>query len=260
MIFLQQRYLMSFTEKIDAFEPFPAMEIKKVKFSDREEINYTFQNSLLQSIIESTKEFYSILTNDDRKYNSYKLLYFDTPRNRLYIDAHNGKRNRFVVRYRQCIESDTTYFEVKYINKKGRKRKKKIKVAEIKSTLGEEELALLKKVMRKKKARKLQPRLACDFKRTILKAKHANDRVIIDGDIKFTYNNSDTHKLNLTLAKIRQERYTGASKFIEILRDNGVRQGQLSNYEQGMSIFASQKTNIYKEKNNRINKIIESYD
>ena len=114
--------------------------------------------------------------------------------------------------------------------------------------------------MRKKKARKLQPRLTCDFKRITLKGKQSNDRVIIDGDIQFTYNNSDTHLLDLSLVKIRQERYTGASKFIEILRDYGVRRGQLSNYEQGMSIFASQKTNIYKEKNNRVNKIIESYD
>ncbi|HHE65343.1 MAG TPA: VTC domain-containing protein [Bacteroidetes bacterium] len=251
---------MDFIENIAAFEPVSTLEIGKVKYSDREEINFTFQNFLLQSIIESTKDNYSILSNSDQKYSTYKLLYFDTPRNRFYIDAHNGKRNRFVVRYRQCIESNTTYFEVKYINKKGRKRKKKIKVAEIKNTLGEEELALLKKVMQKKKARKLQARLACDFKRTTLKAKQANDRVTIDGDIQFTYNNSDIHTLDLTLAKIRQERYTGASKFIKILRDHGVRRGQMSNYEQGMSIFASQKTNIYKENNNRINKIIESYD
>ena len=260
MIFLQLMMTMEFSEKIAAFEPVPILDIEKVKFSDREEINYTFQNSLLPSLIESTREYYSILTNNDKKFSTYKLLYFDTPRNRFYVDAHNGKRNRFVVRFRQCVESNTTYFEVKYINKKGRKRKKKIKVDEIKTTLGKEELALLKKLMRKKKARKLEPRLACDFKRFTLKANQANDRVIIDDEIQFTYNNSDTHILDLTLVKIRQERFTGASKFIEILRDHGVRRGQLSNYEQGMSIFASQKTNIYKEKNNRINNIIESYD
>ena len=251
---------MDFIEKIIAFEPVSALEIEKVKFSDREEINYTFQNSLLPSLIESTKGYYSILTNNDKNYSTYKLLYFDTPKNRFYIDAHNGKRNRFVVRFRQCVETNSTYFEIKYINKKGRTRKKKIKVDNIKTTLGKEELALLKKVMRKKKACKLQPRLICDFKRITLKAKQANDQVIIDGNIKFTYNNSDTHILDLSLVKIKQERYTGASKFIEILRDHGVRRGQMSNYEQGMSIFASQKTNIYKEKNSRINKIIESYD
>ncbi len=251
---------MDFIEKITAYEPVPVMEIEKVKFSDREEINYTFQNSLLSSLIESSKEYYSIITEGDRKYNSYKLLYFDTPKNRFYVDAHNGKRNRFVVRFRQCIESNTTYFEVKYINKRGRNRKKKIKVPNIKTTLGEEELALLKKVMRKKKACKLEPRLTCEFKRFMLKAKQANDKVIVDSEIRFTYNDSKTHDLDLSLIKIRQERYTGASKFIEILRGYGVRRGQLSNYERGMSIFASQKTNIYKEKNNRINKIIESYD
>ena len=260
MIFLLLLYLMDFIEKIAAFEPVSDLEIEKVKFSDREEINYTFQNSLFSSLIASTKDYYSIITKTDKNYTTYKLLYFDTPKNRFYIDAHNGRRNRFIVRFKQCVESNTTFFEVKYINKKGRKRKKKIKVDNIKTVLGKEEIALLKKVMRKKKARKLEPRLACDFKRITIKAKQANDRVIIDSEINYTYNDSNTHSLNLSMVNIKQERFTGASKFIEILRDNGVRRGQMSYYEQGMSIFASQKTNFYKEKNSRINKIIESYD
>ena len=154
---------MDFTKNIEVFESLSALEVKKFKFLDKEELYYTFNKSFLPQIIESIKEDYSVITDHEKKYRSFKILYFDTPKNRFYLDAHNGKRNRFIVRFRQCIESNITFFEVKYINKKGRKRKKKIEVEEIKTTLGEEELAMLKKVMRKKKARKLKARITCEF-------------------------------------------------------------------------------------------------
>ena len=257
---MHQQKPMDFTKIIDAFEPLSALEVKKVKFSDKEEMTYTFNNSFLPQLIESTKGDYSIITNGGKKYSSYKLLYFDTPKNRFYLDAHNGKRNRFVVRYRQCIDSNITYFEVKYMNKKGRKKKKKIKVDEIKTILGDEELDLLKKVMRKKKARKLKPRITCEFKRFILINRQNNHKVIVDSNMKFTNNNSDTHYSDIALAKIIQERYDRNSKFVAALRESGIRQGQIGNYALGMSIFGNQKSNLYKEKENRINKLIENYD
>lgn len=251
---------MDFTKNIEAFESLSALEVKKVKFFDKEELYYTFNKSFLPRIIESIKEDYSVITNHEKKYRSFKILYFDTPKNRFYLDAHNGKRNRFIVRFRQCIESNITYFEVKYINKKGRKRKKKIEVEEIKTTLGEEELAMLKKVMRKKKARKLKARITCEFKRFTLLNVPNNHKVIVDGDMKFTNNNSETHHSDLTSAKIIQERYDRSSKFMTALRESGIRQGQIGNYALGMSIFGNQKSNLLKEKENRINKLIENYD
>ena len=63
---------MDFTKIINAFEPLSALEVKKVKFSDKEEMTYTFNNSFLPQLIESTKGDYSIITNGGKKYSSYK--------------------------------------------------------------------------------------------------------------------------------------------------------------------------------------------
>jgi hypothetical protein len=251
---------MDLIKNIDAFEPLSDQEVQKVKFSDKEEMIFSFNCTFLPQLIESTKGDYSILIHNGKKYSSYKLLYFDTPKNRFYLDAHNGKRNRFVVRFRQCIESNITYFEVKYINKKGRKKKKKIEVDEIKTTLGEEEIALLKKVMPKKKARKLTPRITCEFKRFVLINKQNKHKVTVDSDMKFTNNSSEIHYSDITTATILQERYDRSSKINAVLRESGIRQGQIGNYALGMSIFGDQKTNIYKEKEYRINKLIENDD
>lgn len=251
---------MDFTKNIDAFESLSTPEVQKVKFTDKKELIYSFSRSLLPLLIESTKADYSILTHNGKKYNSYKLLYFDTPRNRFYLDGHNGKRNRFVVRFRQCVDSNITYFEVKYMNKKGRKKKKKITVADIKNSLGEEEIALLKKVMPKKKARKLSPRITCEFKRFVLINKQNNHKVTVDSDLKFTNNSSEIHHSAITTATILQERYDRTSKFMAVLRELGIRQSQIGNYALGMSIFGIQKTNIYKEKTYKINKLIENDD
>jgi len=165
-----------------------------------------------------------------------------------------------MVRYKHCVESDVTFLEVKFINRKGRIKKKSLKVDGIKSAFSKDEIAFLKKVMPKKRILKLEPRLAYHYKRIVLANKKGNEQLTIDSDIKFIYNDTEVKSPEFSFAQIKVDRYSENSSFIKGLRDLGIRKGQIGKYVLGMSIFGNQKANLFNGITHRINKIIESYD
>jgi hypothetical protein len=223
-------------------------------------VSFSFPNAIVSQLFELSKAYYSILTSVDKRISTYKTLYFDTPKNNFYIFAHNGKRNRQTVRYKHCVESNVTYLEIKYIDKKGRDKKRKLKVDGIKSAFSEEEISFLKKRLSKKKILKLQPRLAYNFKRITLVDKSNSERISIDSDVKFIYNQTEVQSLEISFAQIKLERYSGNSRFIETLKDLGIRDGQIGKYVFGMSIFGKLKANLFSKETDRINKTMASYD
>jgi len=114
--------------------------------------------------------------------------------------------------------------------------------------------------MPRKRIIKLEPRLAYIYKRIVLAAKNGNERVAIDTDIEFIYKQIEIQSTEISFAQIKLERYDGNSRFIETLRDLGIRKGQIGKYVFGMRIFGKQKANLFTNRTDRINKIIASYD
>lgn len=245
---------MDLTDKIERFSPITTEQINEVKLMNKVDIKYVFNNSILPDLLEKISDDYFMLIADEVRISRHITLYFDTKKNQLYLHHHNGKRNRYKVRYRECVESGITFFEIKYKNNKGRIIKDRIKVDAVVQELGEEELALLRKKVNKKI--KVEPRLESRFKRIILVAKEGVERVTLDFNLSFVYNKETEGSPSLAIAEVKQERYSRSSKIMSILREYGVRPGGMSKYAIGMSIFSGEKANNFKEKRIKINKII----
>jgi hypothetical protein len=246
---------MNFTNQIAVFEATTKTEkSKSLRYKD---LDFLFSNKLLEKLIKCNKESYDLVKSGDLNYQIIRILYFDTPNNRFFTDAHNTKRNRYNVCYRHYIESDTTFLEVKYLNKKGIRKRKKLKINSIKSNLNDEELLFLKKVMPGKLIKKLQPRLSINYKRITLIDKNSRDKIILDTDIEYLYNDLEFKSMNLTYCKITQEKAAKNCDFLKSLKNFGVREEQINKYVFGMSIFGERKSNYYK---NKIKKILRNYD
>jgi len=245
---------MSLETKIEQFSPISLEEMDKVKLMNRVDVKYIFNENILPDLLDQIKDDYYILFAGGTRSAKYITLYFDTVKNKFYLDHHNGKSNRFKVRYRKYVDSKLTFFEIKFKNSKGRVIKDRIKVEDIKQELGVEELALLHKKISKKIL--LEPRLENQFNRITLVAKKGIERLTIDYNLQFTFNKENQGFPSLSIAEIKQERYSRDSKIMDALRKFGVRPARMSKYAIGMSIFSGEKANRFKEKRIKINKII----
>ena len=245
---------MSLESKIEQFLPISLEEMDKVKLMNRVDVKYIFNENILEDLLNLIKDDYFILLAGGTRTARYITLYFDTIENKFYLEHHNGKSNRYKVRYRKYVDSKLTFFEIKFKNGKGRVVKDRIKVDDIAQVLGTEELILLHKKVSKKIL--LEPRLENQFNRITLVAKKGIERLTIDYNLQFTFNKEEQGFPSLAIAEIKQERYSRESKMMEALRLLGVRPERISKYALGMSIFSGEKANRFKEKRIKINKII----
>src|ERR1035437_6971374 len=103
-----------------SFDPITLAEMDSVKLLDRMDTKFIFNFNQFPEILKNLGQYYKILDVNGVKQNRYETLYFDTPDYKLYMDHHNGRTNRYKVRYRKYVDSDLVFFEVKYKNCKGR--------------------------------------------------------------------------------------------------------------------------------------------
>ena len=132
--------MMSIIEQIAGFESIPKSETRKLNFIEAVDFGFVFPNEIFPQMLQVFRDDYVVLNYGDNHYRTFKTMYFDTKKNKGYIAAHNGKRNRQIVRYKHCVETNSTFLEVKYLNKNGRNKKKRLKVDKIKSAFSEEEI------------------------------------------------------------------------------------------------------------------------
>jgi hypothetical protein len=69
-----------------------------------------------------------VLEINNKRISTYHNQYFDTPQMALYQDHHNGKLNRYKVRRRRYVDTNTSFLEVKLKNNKKRTIKSRIKL------------------------------------------------------------------------------------------------------------------------------------
>jgi hypothetical protein len=66
---------------------------------------------------------------DGRRRFRYETVYFDTPDRRLYLDTAHRRPNRFKVRVRTYVDSDTSMLEVKRKDRRGKTEKGRLELA-----------------------------------------------------------------------------------------------------------------------------------
>ena len=102
-------------------------EAKVVRLMNRVDRKYLASADVMEELLGRVTDGYRVQEIAvGNRIAPYRTLYFDTDDLAMYTMHHNGKRNRQKLRVRTYRSSDTTFFEIKNKDNKGRTSKVRI--------------------------------------------------------------------------------------------------------------------------------------
>lgn len=212
---------------IDSFESTSLQEMDSVKLMNRVDTKFLLSAKEFQMILPELLHDYRILEVNGDRLSTYESVYFDHPEYRLYLDHHQGKQDRFKVRFRKYVESHLVFLEVKH-KSKGRTDKRRVVVDEIRDTLDNEDTDFIKSTGLN--AEKLVPVLSNTFVRMTLVGKTTNERLTFDLDLAFEKDGEYIEMQDVVIAELKQERLNRNSPFYQHTKQHLIRPNRISKY------------------------------
>ena len=240
------------------FDGITLEEMDRVKLMNRVDTKFAFSTSVFLQILPDLVKNFSILEIEGTRTPRYESLYFDAPDFKMYLDHHNGRKNRYKVRYRKYVESNLAFLEIKH-KFKNRTNKRRIKVDDIPSfDLPEKHRQFIDQIL--PSAVVLKPVLWNGFNRLTLVNKFENERLTLDFNLVFHWESKSFQFDNLIIAELKQEQANRNSAFYSLMKSKCIRPYRLSKYCIGsMHLYDKSiiKSNRFKKKLLKINKIQE---
>lgn len=239
---------------LSSFDPISLEEMKEAKLMDRLDTKFSFHVKHLPDILNSLSSDYRVFEVDHVRASHYETLYFDTKDFDLYNQHHCGKLNRYKIRYRCYKDSKLIFFEIKFKNNKKRTIKERIKRDNVDEVLsGKAREFLLKKTSINPDS--LLAQLWVNYTRITLVNRHTQERLTMDINLKYRYDNRHTSFPKLVIAELKQNKNT-KSRFALLMRDRHIHPVSLSKYCFGIyNVHDNIKINNFKEKFRIIKKI-----
>lgn len=245
-------------EKTNYFDSIQLEEMNQVKLMNRTDTKYWFHYKRLQQILKDIKDDYFILEINNESHLPYKTTYYDTPKNNMFSEHHNGKLNRYKVRRRSYVSSGISFLEVKFKNNKGRTIKKRIS-SEFGNTLFTvQENEFLNQHI-PFNPNELSPSLINNFSRLTLVNKNFKERCTIDLNLRFESGDKIIALDDLVIVEIKAEGKSTNSPLAIALREQRIKSSGFSKYCVGCTVTnAVLKRNAFKRKIRSIEKTIQT--
>ena len=243
-------------EAVNQFDRISLKELSSAHLMSRIDHKFVFPLSELSDILLSLKSNYLVLTPQNDRINSYKSLYFDTPSFDFYQMHHNKKNHRFKVRYRIYANTGVAFFEVKE-KRKGRTNKSRVEVGDVKMKLSNNELEFIDELI-PFNAAKLEAKLWNDYKRITLVSKNKKERLTLDFDLSFSWEEKTVKKNNVVIAELKQNFTDRRSEGYKAFKSKSIRPMRVSKYCMGVLDLYDEnplKHNRFKSKILKLNKI-----
>ena len=227
----------------------------EVTLMNRADTKFVFSITTLLKVIPKLSNHYRVLEINGVRLSAYQSLYFDTDDFQFYHQHHNGKTNRNKVRYREYIDSNLLFLEVKRKNNKGKTIKKRIQVQKINETLFGEHKAFVDEAIGEKL--ELFPRHWNRFHRVTFVHKRRKERLTIDVNFRFQDIKDTKIKLgDMVIAEVKQEKKNLSSDFIRIIKGERIHPFRISKYcVATANLFPNLKKNNFKRKILHLNKL-----
>ena len=220
--------------RIRDFSPVSLAEIQQKDLMNRIDRKYIFGFDAVSNFLPALVKEYNILEIGGKRSFTYENIYFDTPDFQFYRMHHNGKLNRYKVRYRHYKETDAAFFEFKFKSNKRRTIKERIPVPSMCWQPGDLEYAFLSGLLPVGYHR-LEAKFWSRYKRLTLISKSQNERVTLDYSLVFA-KPDQTQKCamrQLMIAEIKLPTYKAKSRFLQILKKRRYRPTSFSKYCMG---------------------------
>ena len=213
---------------------------------------------MLPELLDALSESYYILDIEGVRQFSIENHYFDTEHYLLFIDHVNGKKNRYKIRFRTYVESNTSYMEIKHKNNK----KKVNKYREPQDKFEEKINGNFKYLTFEKTSinpEHLELKLKVCYQRITLLHKSMPEKLTLDYDLYFKNSVNDNDLRNLAIAEVKYPKKNQNSQFSEVIGEYGIKPDSFSKYCIGTVLTVPDvKYNRLKKKLISINKICKN--
>jgi hypothetical protein len=231
---------------ISKFAPVSLHEIDEVKLMSRIDRKYWFHLSKLEQILEQILPEYQILEIEGQRLMDYQTSYFDTPDNSMYLKHHNCKLNRYKIRKRKYVSTNSSFLEIKFKTSKKVTVKDRVETTFEKTSFLPAEINFIKHETQYSGENLLRV-LNNKFKRLTLIHKDKLERCTIDISPLFWNAGSKLDMKGLVIFELKRGQGLKSSPIIAILRSMKIRQKGLSKYCTGRALLESDlKHNAFK--------------
>ncbi len=244
-----------FTSALYDLPPIGLSDLSEVSLMNRMDTKYFFDVGFLPKLLSEIKDDYFVLDMDGLRCIPYESLYYDTPNFDLYLQHHNGKQNRYKMRYRRYANTDKSFFEIKLKTNKGRTIKTRTPVPGIYPNLVEQATKLLEQASPPAPT-ELIPVIWIAYSRITLVSRNFSERVTIDFGLNFHTPENAVHWDSLCILEVKQGSATRHSRISEVLKQMHHYPQSLSKYCVGVAAtYHHVKYNQFKKQLLQINKI-----
>lgn len=229
-------------------------QLGKAYLMNRKDEKYIVPLYRIINLLNTLNPEYQVLEIDKKRIFSYSSNYFDTPSLQLYQMHHAGKLNRYKIRFRNYLDSESTFFEIKKKDNHGRTLKSRMQsenkafsyFSDLEKSYLENNTPLL--------ISNLQYILNIYYNRITLIKHDKSERITIDLDLKYERNNIVKLFEGMAVVELKQEK-TGNSPVKTFFKKEKIRKGGISKYCLGIILFFENiKYNRFLSKFNKIYK------
>ena len=221
----------SITPLVKHFPNYALNDLSKANLMNRIDIKYLVPLSFLPTLLAQLQSCYSVLEIDGHRVFTYENLYFDTDDFQFYQMHHNGKLNRFKVRHRKYIETQTNFLEVKFKNNKKRTVKTRMEIGNNSHEMTKTMKQFLQQHL-KGEFSDLQPKQFGRYHRITLANEQLGERVTFDFGLSFQQKSGKIRQTldGILIAELKQEHKNVTSPFFKLMRQYNIRPNSFSKY------------------------------
>jgi hypothetical protein len=248
-------------EVIGTMKPISLKEMEHVRLMRRRDTKYVVPSTVVPGLLENIQDKYRVLEIEEKRIHDYHTLYYDTPELAMYHEHHNRRLNRYKVRVRKYVDTDLTFFEIKFKNNKGETIKRRIR-PENPDDLAEDRTGKFLADNSPYTYSEITPALQNHFKRITLVHIVSPERITID--IELNYSNvkgtMDIQLPGFSVIEIKRDRDANHSDIITALRREHFLPIGFSKYCIGTALMKPQvKKNLFKPRIRQLGKFEESF-
>lgn len=223
-------------------------DLHHAKLMNRVDSKFLLPMSFLPDLLSQISHLYSVLEINGKRISNYHNQYFDTPQMAFYHDHHNGKLNRYKVRRRHYLDTNTKFLEVKLKNNQKRTVKTRIKLTDKQG-----EHSLCSQFINEQISSLNHSLDICQqggYQRIALANEAIAERLTLDFNLWYQ-DRRGNHKVTLPgffIAELKQAKKSKRSPFYQIMSANNIFPTSFSKYCIGCALLynSSIKTNRFK--------------
>ena len=246
--------LQNIDKLTSAFSTISLSEMENVTLLDRTDKKFYFKIEKLENVLSKIVPFYRLLEVNGISLQRYVSPYYDTEKFALYNQHQNGIQNRFKIRFRNYVDSQLCFFEIKHKNNKGRTIKHRLNTAGMGLNSDVVNFLIEKTPMNPSF---LNNKLTVTYSRLTFVNTSKCERVTLDLLLSCNNKTDKVDFSNLVIAEVKQDKSSFDSEFIKVMNQQKIKEGGISKYCLGIALLYSEvKKNLFKEQINTLKKII----